>query len=52
MFEYPSFESVDMDQDADIKEKEDKDNQHSSKPQQAQSIFKNNSSVVGSSGII
>ena len=46
MFEYPSFESVDMDQSADIKEKEDQ----SSKPQQTQSIFKTNSSVVGSSG--
>ena len=48
MFEYPSFESVDMDQSADIKEKEDKrENQPSSKPQ---SIFKTNSTVVGSSG--
>ena len=51
MFEYPSFESVDMDQSADIKEKEDpRENQQSSKPQQSQSIFKTNSSVVGSSG--
>ena len=51
MFEYPSFESVDMDQSADIKEKEEKrENQQSSKPQQTQSIFKTNSSVVGSSG--
>merc|ERR1711988_1130710 len=51
VFEYPSFESVDMDQSADIKEKEDqRENQLASKPQQTQSIFKTNSSVVGSSG--
>lgn len=51
VFEYPSFESVDMDQSADIKEKEDKrESQQSSKPQQTQSIFKTNSTVVGSSG--
>jgi len=51
VFEYPSFESVDMEPSADIKEREgSRDNQQSSKPQQSQSIFKNNSSVVGSSG--
>ena len=51
MFEYPSFESVDMNQSADIKEKEDqRENQQPSKPQQTQSIFKTNSTVVGSSG--
>merc|ERR1712203_410039 len=47
VFEYPSFESVDMDQSTDIKEEEDK----SSKPQQTQSIFKTNSSVGSSGGL-
>ena len=51
VFEYPSFESVDMAHSTDINEREDqRDHQQSSKPQQSQSIFKNSSAVVGSSG--